>query len=414
MSEENKEETPKLSAMEKLKLKQKKLAEKLEAEKSKSVNPEGGFDKLQIETIVDEFIKERGIGYEHLRGDLKKWIEATQGVKVKLVVPEIGLVEFQDDGMLPMTLKVIEDVRMGNNVMLIGPAGTGKTELAKTIAEILQKEMFVINCNQYTSPLEITGGQTIDGYQEGKLIRAWGNKNPEKGYGGEYGTFKGGMLLLDELPKLEPNTAGILNDGLSTAKSHRANKVIENSRGDKFQLDGFCCIATGNIYPNKESVDYVANFKQDLSLLDRFSGSVYYLDIDSESEKRMITHNGQRPDFLFIWNYCDKLRNAIRELKLEKFAIVSRRTMVNFADTFQNEVDKYVQLEKAKASGNKEEIIAYEEAIVKGKKLADAYESFFIAFNEEQVIELKRVINWEEEMQRISGNRNDAVKRILE
>lgn len=297
--------------------------------------------------------------------------------------------------------------------MLIGPAGTGKTELAKTIADILQKDMFVINCNQYTSPLEITGGQTIDGYQEGKLIRAWGNKNQSPGYGGELGMFKGGLLLLDELPKLEPNTAGILNDGLSTAKSHRATKVIENSRGDKFQLDGFICIATGNIYPNREATDYVANFKQDLSLLDRFSGSVYLLDIDEESEKRMVTLNGQRPDFLFIWEYCNKLRNAIRELKLEKFAIVSRRTMVNFADTFQNEVDKYVQLELAKTKEEKEEMIAYEEAIMKGKKLADAYESFFIAFNEEQVIELKKAINWEEEMQKITGNRISAIKRIM-
>lgn len=412
--EEEKKEMTALEKLAEMKRKQKELAGKLSEEKSKMINPETGFDRLQMETMLDEFIKERGIGYEHLKPELRKWIEATQGIKVKLVVPEIGLVEFQDDGMLPMTLKVIEDVRMGNNVMLIGPAGTGKTELAKTIAEILQKTMYVINCNQYTSPLEITGGQTIEGYQEGKLILAWGNKNSEKGYGGEEGVFKGGLLLLDELPKLEPNTAGILNDGLSTAKSHRANKVIENSRGDKFQLDGFICIATGNIYPNKESVDYVANFKQDLSLLDRFSGSVYLLDIDEDSEKRMVTHNGQRPDFLFIWEYCNKLRTAIRDLKFEKFAIVSRRTMTNFADTFQNEVDKYVQLQKAKTSGNKEEEIAYEEAIVKGKKLADAYESFFIAFNDDQVIELKRVINWDEEMQRISGNRNDAIKRILE
>ena len=97
-------------------------------------------------------------------------------------------------------LKIIDGIVLGNNVMLIGCAGTGKTFLAEKVASVIGLDVEVINCNQFTSPIEINGGQTIEGYQEGKLIKAWST---------------GKLLILDELPKLDPNTTGILNEALA-------------------------------------------------------------------------------------------------------------------------------------------------------------------------------------------------------
>jgi cobaltochelatase CobS len=95
----------------------------------------------------------------------------------------------------------------------MGKAGTGKTYMAKAIAEsIMGQPVYVINCSQWTSPIEIRGGQTIKGYEEGLLIKAWAN---------------GGILILDELPKLDPNTAGLLNDALAEA----AKQPIYNEDG---------------------------------------------------------------------------------------------------------------------------------------------------------------------------------------
>jgi hypothetical protein len=149
--------------------------------------------------------------------------------------------------------QIVSDLLEGNNVYLQGKAGTGKTYLAKAIGEtVMGQPMYQINCSQWTSPIEIRGGQTIKGYEEGLLIKAWAN---------------GGILILDELPKLDPNTAGLLNDALaetaSQPKYDENGKLIEstipyitNGRGDKIYKGQdakdedlkfrFCVIATGN------------------------------------------------------------------------------------------------------------------------------------------------------------------------
>ncbi|MEL7147542.1 MAG: AAA family ATPase, partial [Bacteroidota bacterium] len=128
---------------------------------------------------------------------------------------------------IPEFMKILDDLSVGNNVFLVGPAGTGKSTLARLVVYSFfnravndGKELpFVkINCNQWTSPTDIKGGQTIEGYREGGLIEAWRD---------------GKILILDELPKLDPNTAGILNDAL--AESSIADAVIFNGLNQPIQ-----------------------------------------------------------------------------------------------------------------------------------------------------------------------------------
>lgn len=254
---------------------------------------------------------------------------------------------------------IVDDVLMGNNVMLIGGAGTGKTYLAEHLvsAQALGRKHITINCSQWTSPTEIIGGQTMDGYVEGKLIEAWKN---------------GWVLVLDELPKIDPNTAGLLNDAL--AKTKIVDAVIFNARKESFtKHPDFACIATGNVYPNKESMAYGANNKQDLSLLDRFSGSVYFIEKNPSIEKRLVNN-------LMVWSICDRLRNSIEELKYE--AQLSLRFMQNARDSFDLEMSRIKKKKEAQAN--------------KGKNLKVAFDAYLSTFTEVQQKNLKEKISYYE------------------
>lgn len=264
--------------------------------------------------------------------------------------------------------EIVSDLLVGNNIYLYGRAGTGKTYLAEAIAETaMSQKFYTINCSQWTSPINIIGGQTIKGYQEGLLIKAWA---------------EGAILILDELPKLDPNTAGLLNDALAKTAAQpsfdengnvlqETIPFITNGRGEKIYKGQdnqdpimkfrFGVIGTGNTDMKSVKNTYGGNQKQDYSLVDRFAGSYYVLDYSLEKEKAL------------VYPYVFEVSHRIREMLDDRDSIesISLRTMLNFNRTYEQEM-----LNKIEGSVFANEIFANSGNKVKPKTFEGAINSF--------------------------------------
>ena len=302
------------------------------AYQGKNINP------TQLKKLVDDEIAKAKIDYSQLSDGLKAMLQSQ--VKVELTIRQMAATNSKTVSnsfiTRPLVQDLLSDVQARNNAYLYGGAGTGKTFTAGEIADLLDWELITLNCNQFTSPIDIIGGQTIDGYQEGKVSMAWANEiiSPN----GDKRKVSGVVLLLDELPKLDPNTAGLLNEALAKVKDFKTDKTtgaikpptILNGRNEKLVLGNLMVIATGNVPLNTVDPDYEANFKQDLSLQDRFIGSTYKVFVDYEYE-----FNDIMQGFAFIWIYGTKVREKVISLNASGQAFVSIRLMMNLKETYK-------------------------------------------------------------------------------
>ena len=349
----------------------------------------GSVNEEEVQRIVDEELKTTKIGVSNLDSTILDMLNSTVTLNVNLTKPsgastiiKAGAKKKETDR--PLFQALISDLLANNNSYVYGAAGTGKSFMAGVIARTLGWQKFELNCNQFTSPTEIIGGQTIEGYQKGELEMAWTNEDQAGN------KFDGAIILLDELPKLDPNTAGVLNAALASKSEvgllgvdkvtgEEIRPTLKNGRGEKLPLGNLFIYATGNAPLNEADPDYEANFKQDLSLQDRFVGSMYkvYADYGFEAS--------ELDGCLFIFNGMVPLREAIlRGDDGQSFAgkgFVSLRILLSMKRTF---------LEYLKIKNDPNSLVT------KPKNLKLTLDSFLEIFTDKQRETLKAAMNYDE------------------
>jgi cobaltochelatase CobS len=162
------------------------------------------------------------------------------------------------------TEKIIAVSNLGLNVMLVGPAGGGKTTTCEKVAEALGLEFFPMSVGPQTTKSDLFGFIDAGGnYHSTPLRRAFEN---------------GGLLLLDEVDAANAGVLTIINAMLANGYCSFPDGVIGRHKG-------FRCICACNTYGRGADREYVGRNQLDAATLDRFV--VIDFDYDEDLERAL-------------------------------------------------------------------------------------------------------------------------------
>lgn len=202
------------------------------------------------------------------------------------------------DVKLERTHKAFEEVlsfaSQRQAVMLVGPAGSGKTTLAEQVAQALGLEFFM--AGKTNDEVKITGYRDgSGGYRDTAFRRAYEN---------------GGVFLFDEIDGWSPDALIAVNAPLAGNWGDFPDGMIRRH-------PDFVAIAAGNTYGRGADRQYVGREQLDAATLDRFA--VLEIDYD-EALENAIACDAE-------WTkYVQKVRAAVAKEKVRH--IVSPRASI--------------------------------------------------------------------------------------
>lgn len=203
-------------------------------------------------------------------------------VKHEIIIPERPKMEstevFHAD--FDLILSMLID---GESVYLCGPAGTGKSYIAKQAAHALGLPYYCAN--------SVTDEVTLKGYQD-----AMGNYHDTEFY---KAFTTGGIFLLDELDASIPEVLVLLNNAL-------ANGEFPFPCGTETMHKDFHCIAAGNTFGTGADAQYTGRYNLDAASMDRFA--LIMVDYDKNIENAMA--NGDETLVKFAHDFRKTVENA--------------------------------------------------------------------------------------------------------
>lgn len=251
-----------------------------------------GFEVSLTRKIAREEMRK-----EIITGDaIRKLLEDLAPRQLQVVTPQSNIV--LDGYQHYMTEKIIRVIGIGHNVMMVGPAGCGKTFIGQQAARALNLPFYITSTVNDTH--EIMG--FVDGY--GKY-----HATPFR-----HAFEHGGVWIADEIDAWDASALLAANSALANGYANFPDSTAPISRNNAFRM-----VATANTFGNGADRIYIGRNELDAASLDRFA--VINVDYDLNLERMFA--NGNAEWLEYVW----KVRKRVQEKKIRH--VVSSRAITN-------------------------------------------------------------------------------------
>lgn len=208
-------------------------------------------DRLQVDQLIEIQRQVTDVVLKELDQKTKDIIKATLPTKV-IVSFKVNGKEIKEkiDSPHPILEDIINLMKAGSNVLLVGPAGCGKTMLAEQCAKVLDLTFGHLCFSAGVSEVWLYGRQTPKGFTEGEFSKMY---------------REGGVFLGDELDAADANLLLSINTAL-------ANGVMYNPiSGERIlKHKDFHFLGAANTFGKGQSSAYSGRNRLDAATLDRF------------------------------------------------------------------------------------------------------------------------------------------------
>ncbi|MFC4014067.1 AAA family ATPase [Nonomuraea purpurea] len=220
-----------------------------------------------VKSVTESIGKEEQRAIDSIRDAVEREVgtalaEFTPNI-VNVILPDGEIIEAGlDSHMVLPELLIALHARC--HVLLVGPAGTGKSMLAKQAARSLGLEFQALSLGPTTPMSKIFGYYDAHGNYHGTPFRR---------------AFEhGGIMLFDEIDNGHPGLLAELNQALALGTCAFADGMVDAH-------ENFRVVATGNTYGTGADRHYVGRQALDSATLDRFV--VMDVPIDEKLEERL-------------------------------------------------------------------------------------------------------------------------------
>lgn len=233
---------------------------------------------------------------KHRCHELEQTAEAT--VKKIEISSPLKTIELTDKILPKVFQRTLELSQARRNILLVGPAGCGKTYLGKLVADALGLPFAALPCTSGMSEAHLLGrgipnlttGKNV--YQQSRFIELYEN---------------GGVFLMDELDAADPNLLLAINSAIANGYC----EIPRHSEPVANRHPNFIMIATANTFGRGATRTYAGRNQLDEATLDRFRIGTVECDYDETVERVLC------PDEL-IRNTCQSIRRQIQSAGLRR------------------------------------------------------------------------------------------------